>query len=99
MLLQEKSGGDALLDGTGGHEDTPFAMFGTGARMDADTGTAGYVADQRHRTLKARRAGHAERIDQSRYEAIGILQSAADGYLAGGVTEVEVAGDGFAERR
>ena len=90
----------------GGDEDAAFAVFGTGAAVDADAGATGDLVDGGQEAAELGGAGDGDRIDQGEDEVVGVLEGVADEvqalYRLTGVFVVNVGGavqfaaDGFA---
>jgi hypothetical protein len=76
-LLGEEAGGEGLLVG-GGDKDAAFGVFGLGAAVEADAGSAGDLAEDRQRALELRRVGDLYAIDESRDEVICVFEGVAD---------------------
>ena len=72
-LFGEEAGGEGLLVG-GGDKDTAFGVFGAGAAVEADAGSAWDLAEDRQRALELRRVGDLYAVDESRDEVVGVLK-------------------------
>lgn len=76
-LLSEETSGESWFV-CRRDEDATFRMFGLGAVMDADAGSAWDLPKNRKEPFEFRTHRHPYSIDQRRNEEIGILKGVAD---------------------
>ena len=76
-LLGEETGSERLFV-FGRDEDAAFAVFGSGATVDAYAGASGDLLEDGQEALEAGRVRHGYPVDECRDEAVGVLQGGAD---------------------
>ena len=76
-LLGEETGSERLFV-FGRDEDAAFAVFGSGATVDAYAGASGDLLEDRQEALEAWRVRDGYPIDECRDEAVGVFECGAD---------------------
>ena len=98
LLLAEEFGGQVGLDASVRDKDAALAVFGTGARMDADSRTSRHVTNERHKTAEARGLRDAQRVYERRDKKIEVLEGVANKLITVSCSSVELAANGFTFR-
>jgi hypothetical protein len=97
-LLAEEFGGQTCLYATVRDEDATFAVFRTGAGMDADSRTSRHVTYERHEALEARGLRDAQTVNERWDNKIEVFEGVANKLITVSCSSIELAADGFALR-
>jgi hypothetical protein len=93
LLLAYEFGGQTSLYATVRDEDATFAVFRSGAGMDADSRTSRHVTYERHEALEARGLRDAQTVNERRDNKIEVLEGVANKLITVSCCSVEGASD------
>jgi hypothetical protein len=96
--LAEEFRREVVLGSSVGDEDATFAVFRSGAGMDADSRTSRHVTYERHEALEARGLRDAQTVNERRDNKIEVLEGVANKLITVSCCLVELAADCLSRR-